>query len=207
MSEVRIAAEPREEFGKGAARRLRRAGKVPAVIYGHGQPPRHVSLPGHDLMLALKGAPTTLLSFELDGSPELALTKDVVRDPIKGFYKHLDLLLVRRGEQVSVSVPVVLVGDADRESMVDLQLTSLTVLAEATHIPAGLTVDITGMTVGDSVTAAQVVLPRGTTLDGDPEQVVVQVLAQTAAEPAGSEGEVSAADPGTNEGGAASPAS
>lgn len=201
MSEVRIAAEPRAEFGKGAARRTRRAGRVPAVLYGHGQPPRHVSLPGHDLMLALKGGANTLLRVELGGGSELALPRAVVRDPIKGFLQHLDLLLVRLGEQVSVSVPVTLTGEAAPDTLVDLQMTSIPVQAEATHIPTELTVSIDGLTPGDAVAAGQVTLPAGVTLAGDPEQVVVHVMASPTAEqmgeplaPAG-EAEPATADP------------
>ena len=110
-SEVKIQAESRTEFGKGAARRIRRADKVPAVLYGHGTDPVHITLPGHDLMLALKTA-NALLSIELDGDSQLALPKQVQRDPIKGFIEHADLIIVRRGEKVTVDVPLVLVGEA-----------------------------------------------------------------------------------------------
>ncbi|HEV8056143.1 MAG TPA: 50S ribosomal protein L25, partial [Nocardioidaceae bacterium] len=109
MSEVKIQAEPRTEFGKGAARRIRRADKVPAVVYGHGTDPIHITLPGHDTMLALKNS-NALLSIELDGDSQLALPKQVQRDPIKGFIEHVDLILVRRGEKVTVDVRVHVVG-------------------------------------------------------------------------------------------------
>ncbi|MHB8341713.1 MAG: 50S ribosomal protein L25/general stress protein Ctc [Mycobacteriales bacterium] len=201
MSEVRIATEPRAEFGKGAARRTRRAGRVPAVLYGHGQPPRHLSLPGHDLMLALKGGANTLLRLDLEGGSELVLPRAVVRDPIKGSLQHLDLLLVRLGEQVSVSVPVTLTGEAALDTLVDLQMTSLPVLAEATHIPTELLVSVAGLAPGDAVTAGQVTLPTGVTLAGDPEQVVVHVMASPTAEQMGeavapaAEAEPAVADP------------
>src|SRR3954466_1789079 len=110
MAQVTIAAQARTEFGKGAARRIRREDKVPAVLYGHGTETRHLTLPGHDLMLALKGGANTLLEVQLDGDSELALPKQVVRDPIKGFFEHVDLLLVRRGEKVTVDVPITLIG-------------------------------------------------------------------------------------------------
>ncbi|MDQ1604388.1 MAG: large subunit ribosomal protein, partial [Actinomycetota bacterium] len=117
MPEVRIAAEPRSEFGKGAARRIRRAAKVPAVLYGHGSDPRHISLPGHELMLALKTA-NVLLTLDIEGDSELALPKDVQRDPIKGFLEHVDLVLVRRGEKVTVEIAVHVVGEAVADSFV-----------------------------------------------------------------------------------------
>ena len=135
MSEVRIAAEPRTEFGKGAARRTRRAGKVPAVLYGHGTDPRHISLPGHELMLALKSANVLLRLQGLDGGDELALPKDVQRDPLKGFLEHVDLIVVTRGEKVTVEVPVQLTGDIAPDGMLDQQMIQVSVEAEATHIP------------------------------------------------------------------------
>lgn len=183
MSEV-IAAESRTEFGKGAARRVRREGKVPGVLYGHGTEPRHVSLPGHDLMLALKhGGANTLLELELEGAgKELALAKSVVRDPIKGFLEHIDLLLVRRGEKVHVDVPIVVSGEITRDGLLETSMTSIPVEAEATHIPDGIELDITGLGVGDMVHAKDLKLPQGTTLTGDPEAVVVHVVAATEAD-------------------------
>ena len=136
-AEVKILAEPRTEFGKGAARRIRRASKVPAVLYGHGTDPVHITLPGHDLMLALKTA-NALLSIELDGDQQLALPKQVQRDPIKGFIEHADLVLVRRGEKVVVEIPVVLRGESPTEALVTLQHTTVAVEAEATHIPEAI---------------------------------------------------------------------
>jgi large subunit ribosomal protein L25 len=112
VSEVRIAAEPRTEFGKGAARRVRRANKVPAVLYGHGDAPRHYSLPGHELMLALKHDANQLLTLQTEDGDQLALPKAVVRDPLKGHLEHVDLVAVRKGERVTVEVPVQLTGEA-----------------------------------------------------------------------------------------------
>ncbi|MBO0826590.1 MAG: 50S ribosomal protein L25/general stress protein Ctc [Streptosporangiales bacterium] len=181
MSEVRIQAEPRTEFGKGAARRIRRADKVPVVLYGHGGEPRHLSMPGHELMLALK-TPNVLLRIDGIGTSELALPKAVQRDPIKGFLEHVDLILVRSGEKVSVEVPVKVTGDVVVDGMLDLQLNSLAVLAEATHIPTEFEVDIQGLAIGDQVTAADVKLPGGVELDVDPEALVLHIIAAPTAE-------------------------
>lgn len=176
MSEVRIQAEPRTEFGKGAARRVRRAAKVPGVLYGHGTEPRHLSLPGHDLMMALK-APNVLLRIEgLGERSQLALPKAVQRDPIKGFLKHVDLLLVRSGEKVSVDVPVTVVGEVVTDGMLDQQLTSLTVQAEATHIPGEFEVSVDGLEIGSQLTAADIKLPTGVELDVDPELLVLHIV-------------------------------
>jgi large subunit ribosomal protein L25 len=194
VSEVRIHAEPRTEFGKGGARRTRRAGKIPAVLYGHGTEPRHLSLPAREFGLAIRGGGNTLLTLQIDGASELALPKAIQRNPIRGDYEHVDLLLVRSGERVTVEVRLYLTGEADREGLVDQQLMTLTVETEATHIPDHLDVSIDGMTVGDNITAGAVELPSGTTLVGEPDQVVVAVLAaptaaQVEAEMAGAEAE------------------
>ena len=181
MSEVRIAAESRTEFGKGAARRIRRAHKVPAVLYGHGADVRHISLPGHELMRALK-TPNVLLTVELDGATELALPKAVQRDPIKGFLEHVDLVVVRRGERVTVEVPVHVVGDAAADTLVSLELTSLSVEAEATHLPEGVEVSVEGLPVGSQIHAKDISLPSGATLATDPEILVVNITAAPTAE-------------------------
>lgn len=173
-SEVKIQAEPRTEFGKGAARRIRRADKVPAVLYGHGSDPVHVTLPGHDLMLALK-TPNALLSIQLDGSDQLALPKQVQRDPIKGFIEHADLLLVRRGEKVSVEVPVVVVGEAAPDTLVTVDHNTVLVEAEATHIPGHIEVSVEGLPIGSQILAKDLQLPAGTTLGLDDEALVVLV--------------------------------
>jgi len=180
--EVRIQAEPRTEFGKGGARRTRRAGKIPAVLYGHGTDPRHIALPAREFGQAIRGGANTLLTVQLDGSSELALPKAIQRHPIRGDYEHVDLLLVRRGEKVTVEVPVMLTGEAERDGLVDQQLVTLTVEAEATNIPDHFEVSIDGLTIGHNITAGAVPLPDGTTLIGDPEQVVVAVLAAPTAE-------------------------
>lgn len=181
MAEVRITAEPRTEFGKGGARRTRRAGNVPAVVYGHGRNPAHICLPGHDLMLALK-TPNVLLTVPVNGTDVLVLPKAVQRDAIKGFLEHVDLVVVRRGEKVTVEISVTLVGDPVPDTMVDQQLTTIAVEAEATHIPTGVEVSIEGLGVGDHVLAGAVPLPTGATLQTEPDHVVVQGLAAPSAE-------------------------
>jgi len=180
VSEVRIAAEPRSEFGKGGARRTRRAGKVPGVIYGHGREPVHVSLPGHELMLALKSA-NVLLSLDYDGGTELVLPKQVQRDPIRGFLQHVDLVIVRRGEQVTVEVPLIFVGEPSPDGLVNHELNTLAVLAEATHIPTSIEISIEGVEVGARITAGDVTLPSGVSLAVEPDHVVVSVLAAPSA--------------------------
>jgi large subunit ribosomal protein L25 len=195
VSEVRIAAEPRTEFGKGGARRTRRAGKIPAVLYGHGAAPRHLALPAREFAQVIRGGgANVLLTLVLDGGIELALPKAIQRNPIRGDFEHVDLLLVRRGEKVTVEVRLYLTGEADRDGLVDQQLMTLTVETEATHIPDHFDVSIDGFTIGDTVTAGAVELPEGTTLIGEPDQVVVAVLAaptaaQVEADMAGAEAE------------------
>ena len=181
MSEVRIAAESRTEFGKGAARRIRRDNKVPAVLYGHGTDPRHISLPGHELMLALKTA-NVLLTLDIDGKDELALPKDVQRDPIKGFLEHVDLVVVRRGEKVTVEIAVHVTGEAAAETLVNLDTTTLSVEAEATNIPTGVDVSVEGLGVGAQIHAKDVALPDGVTLVTDEDALVVNISAAPTAE-------------------------
>lgn len=182
MSDTTIAAELRTEFGKGAARRLRRAHQVPAVLYGHGTDPVHLSLPGHDTMLVLKQGVNVLITLEFDGGPELALPKHVQRDPLKGTIEHVDLLLVKRGEKVTVDVPVILTGEAAPGTLVNLDQTSLSVEAEATHIPESLEVSIEGLEEGSLIHAKDVTLPRGTSLIADDEQLIVNITAAPTAE-------------------------
>ncbi|RKS72083.1 large subunit ribosomal protein L25 [Actinomadura pelletieri DSM 43383] len=181
MSEVRIAAEPRTEFGKGAARRTRRAGRVPAVLYGHGTDPQHISLPGHDLMLALK-TPNVLLTIEgLGDGTELALPKDVQRDPIKGFLEHVDLLLVKRGEKVVVDLPIQLVGDVVAGGQVAQTAVEISVETEATRIPESVELDISELQIDSQVLAKDLKLPAGTTLAADEDVLVVQITDASAA--------------------------
>ena len=184
MAEVRISAEPRTEFGKGGARRTRRAGRVPAVLYGHGTEPRHISLPSRDFEHALRtdGA-NVLLSLAIDGGgDELALPKAIQRDPVRGSIEHIDLILVRRGEKITVEVAVHVSGDVAPGGLLDTQLTTLSVAAEATHIPTGFEVSIDGLEIGAAIHAKDVTLPSGTELVTDPEAVVVHILAAPTAE-------------------------
>ncbi|MDP9396338.1 MAG: 50S ribosomal protein L25/general stress protein Ctc [Actinomycetota bacterium] len=175
MSEVRIPAESRSEFGKGAARRIRRAHKVPAVLYGHGEAPRHVTLPGHQLMLALK-TPNVLLSLDLEGGgSQLALAKDVQRDPIKGFLEHIDLVAVRRGERVKVNLAVQVEGDVPSGQLLTHTLNEVEVEAEATHLPTPIVIDVSGFEPDQDVKAGQLPMPAGTTLLTDPEAVVISL--------------------------------
>ncbi|MEU8173885.1 50S ribosomal protein L25/general stress protein Ctc [Microbispora hainanensis] len=190
MSEVRIAAELRNEFGKGAARKIRRANKVPAVLYGHGTEPKHLTLPGHELLLALR-TPNVLIRLQGEGVDEIALPKGVQRDPIKGFLEHVDLLLVKRGEKVTVEIPVTVVGDPIGSAIVEQPLNTISVEAEATHIPTGVEVDVNGQDAGYTVHASDLKLPSGTTLAGDPEALVLHVIA---APTAGLPGEGEAAE-------------
>jgi large subunit ribosomal protein L25 len=182
VPEVRIEAEPRTEFGKGASRRTRRAGRVPAVMYGHGAPTRHMTLPDHELMLALK-TPNVLIRIEgLEGASMLALPKAVQRNPIRGDLEHVDLIEVRRGEKVTVEIPVRVSGEVFSGGLLDQQMIQIAVEAEATHLPDGVDVDVEGMEIGVSVHARDLALPTGATLVTDPEALVLHVLAAPTAE-------------------------
>jgi large subunit ribosomal protein L25 len=182
VPEVRIVAEPRTEFGKGAARRTRRAGRVPAILYGHGTDTRHITLPGHDLLMALK-TPNVLINVDgLKGGGQLALPKAVQRDPIRGLIEHVDLILVRRGEKVTVEVPVQVTGEIAPGGLLDQQMARLAVEAEATRIPQAIEVDVAGMEIGASVHAGELSLPEGVTLAAEPDALVLHVLAAPTAE-------------------------
>lgn len=179
----KIKAEARTEFGKGAARRIRRENKVPAVIYGHGNDPIHVTLPGHATMMALKhGGANALLELEIDGKTQLALTKQVQVEPIKRLLEHIDFVAVKRGEKVTVDVPVHVVGEAARETLVVTESATVQIEAEATHIPEAIEVDVEGAEAGTQIHASDLKLPSGATLLLDPETLVVNVTAQVSAE-------------------------
>ena len=179
--EIRLKASTRTEFGKGAARRLRRANQIPAVLYGHGADPVHVALPGHETMLALKNA-NALLTIELEDGDQLALAKDVQRDPLKPIIEHVDLVIVKKGEKVTVDVPVTTEGEAGPETVVTVDAQTLQVEAEATNLPEQLVVDIEGLEAGTQILASQVELPAGATLVTEPETLVVNVTEQISAE-------------------------
>ncbi|MPZ62007.1 MAG: 50S ribosomal protein L25/general stress protein Ctc [Propionibacteriales bacterium] len=181
MSEVKIKAESRTEFGKGAARRIRRADKVPAVLYGHGAEPIHLTLPGHDAMMALKNA-NALFSVQMEGKEQLALAKEIQRDPIRGFVKHVDLIQVRRGEKVTVDVPVYVVGEAASDALVVTEQTTISIDAEATHIPESIEVSVEGLEIGSQVLAKDLQLPAGSSLHVDEDMLIVNAVAAPTAE-------------------------
>ncbi|MFI2610288.1 50S ribosomal protein L25/general stress protein Ctc [Kitasatospora sp. NPDC018619] len=181
MSEIRLAAETRSEFGKGAARRARRAGFVPGVVYGHGHAPVHLNLPGHDLMMALK-TPNALLVVPIEGKDEYVLPKAVQREAIKRTIEHVDLLLVKRGEKVTVEIPVHTEGElAPGGNLLEHVLQALPIEAEATHLPEAVTVSVEGLEAGASVLAKDIALPSGVTLAVEADAVVLQVIAAQAA--------------------------
>ena len=174
MPEVTIVAEARTEFGKGAARRIRRADKIPAVLYGHGTDPVHITLPGHETLLALRTA-NALLSIELDGGAQLALPKQVQRDPIRRTIEHVDLIVVRRGEKVTVDIPLHVVGEPGPGGLLQVELNTLSIEVEATAIPQSIEFDIDGAAIGTQLHASQIPLPQGATLVTDGETIAVIV--------------------------------
>ena len=181
--ETKIKAESRTEFGKGAARRIRRSDKVPAVLYGHGNDPIHVTLPGHETMLAIKhGGSNALLYLDIEGNEHLALTKQIQSDPIKGFIEHIDFVEVRKGEKVTVDVAIHLVGEALPEALVVTENTTVSLEAEATHIPEFIEVSIEGADVGTQFHASDLVLPTGSLLLSDDDMMVVNVTHAPTAE-------------------------
>jgi large subunit ribosomal protein L25 len=193
VSEVKISAEPRTEFGKGGARRTRRAGLVPAVLYGHGEKPKHIALPAREFAAAIRhGGANQLFTIEIsDGTQALALPKAIQRDPVKDTFEHVDLLLVRRGEKITIEIRVQLVGEPARDTLVMHEHDTLSVSADATKLPEHLEASIEGLEPGSRITAADVQLPAGVTLVADPDLVVAMVNAAPTAEDL--EGEVEAA--------------
>jgi large subunit ribosomal protein L25 len=183
VADYRLEAETRTEFGKGSARRTRRAGRVPAVLYGHGQDVVHLSLPAREFAAALRnGGANALLTVVLDGKEQLALTKAVQRDPLKRTHEHVDLILVRRGEKTTVEVPVIIVGDPAPDTIPNHQLNTVSIEADATKLPDSIEVDISGREAGQNIAAGDLVLPRGTTLVTDPEAMVIGFLGAPTAE-------------------------
>jgi large subunit ribosomal protein L25 len=204
VSEVKISAEPRTEFGKGGARRTRRAGLVPAVLYGHGEAPVHISLPAREFAAAIRhGGLNQVFTIDVAGGTgaTLALPKAIQRDPIKDTYEHVDLIIVKRGEKVQVDVPVTLTGEPARNTLVVNESNTLAVVAEAMHLPSGFEVSIEGLEAGSTITAGDVTLPEGTELAVDPEFVLAVVSqAQTAEQLEGDTGEAEAAEGDITEG-------
>ncbi|MBB4911206.1 50S ribosomal protein L25/general stress protein Ctc [Actinophytocola algeriensis] len=176
MSEVRLAAEARTEFGKGAARRTRRAGKIPAVLYGHGSDPKHLALPAIEFARVVREhGQNAVLTLEIDSNSELALTKTVTTHPIKNYIEHVDLLLVQRGEKVNVEVPVVITGEATPGTLVTQDATVIEVSVEALHIPEQFEVSIDGTEAGLQILAKDVKLPAGSELVTDADTLIVAV--------------------------------
>ena len=197
MAAEKIAAESRTEFGKGAARRIRRADKVPAVVYGHGNDPIHITLPGHETMMALKhGGSNALLELDIEGTSQLALTREVQVDPIRRVLEHIDFVAVRKGEKVTVDIPVHLVGDAAPETLVVLENAVVSVEAEATHIPEFIEFSIEGAQIGTQVHASDLALPEGSLLLTDPETLVVNITNAPTAEEVEAELEEAEAEAG-----------
>ena len=174
MAEIKITGTTRTEFGKGASRRARRDGLVPAVIYGHGEKPQHITLSAREIGVALKQA-NVLLDITIDGKSELTLPKAIVRDPLKQILEHIDLVLVRRGEKVVVSVPVHTVGEHDRDGILEHVHNTIDVRVDASSIPNFLEVNIEAMASGTSRYASDVKLPAGVELDSDPKTIVVHL--------------------------------
>lgn len=175
-NEIKLAANSRNEFGKGASRRLRRDGLVPAVIYGHGTDPVHIALPGHATLLALRTA-NALLSIKIDGGKaQLALPKQVQRHPLRGDLEHVDLIIVKKGEKVTVEVPLVLLGEV-KEGIIMMDQQSIALEAEATNIPAHIEIDVAALEIGQQITAADLDLPEGAVFNGEPEDLILSVAA------------------------------
>ncbi len=196
MSEVRLSAEIRTEFGKGGARRTRRAGKIPAVLYGHGTEPRHLSLPARDFSHALKGGANTVMTLQFPDGDELALPKSVVRHPLRDYVEHVDLLLIRRGEKVTVDIQLHFVGEAASGTLVLTEANSISVEVEAMSIPENLNVDLAGLAAGTQILAGDVTLPAGAVLITDPEALLVAVQTAPTAEQVEAETEAAEADAG-----------
>ena len=171
--QVTLSATQRSEFGKGAARRLRRAHQVPAVLYGHGADPVHISLPAHETQLALRVA-NVLLEIDIEGGEkQLALPKQVQKDPVNGNIEHVDLVIVRRGEKVSVQVQLVTVGEHSSDVMVVMDQNTITLEVEATHIPTQIEIDVTDLLIGHVITAKDLVLPAGAVFHGQPDDLIL----------------------------------
>ena len=177
MAEARIDAETRTEFGKGAARRTRRAGKIPAVLYGHGTDPQHLSLPELEFKRVVREqGRNAVITLNIGGRPQLALTKTVVSHPIRPYIEHVDLLVIRRGEKVAVEVQVLVVGDAAPGTLVTQELNSIELEADVSSIPEQIEVSVEGLRVGTQIQASDVILPEGSELRTEPEILVVNVV-------------------------------
>ncbi|MFN3707317.1 50S ribosomal protein L25/general stress protein Ctc [Microcella sp.] len=198
--ENRLSADERTSFGKGAARKLRAADKIPAVLYGHGTDPRHITLPGHETALLLRKS-NVLVTLDIAGDEQLALVKDVQKDPVRQLIEHVDLIVVRKGEKVTVDVPVHVEGESAAGTIHMVDHNTLTVEAEATHIPEAFTVSIEGLEEGTQILAGQVELPKGTTLVTDAEALVVNITVPAAPkDDAAGDADAEAAEPAAEAG-------
>ena len=174
----KLVAEARDSFGKGAARKIRAAGKIPAVIYGHGTDPVHVTLPGHQVGLILRKA-NQVLDLDIAGKSQLALVKDVQKDPVRQIIEHLDLIVVRKGEKVTIDVPVHVEGETISGTTAAQDANTISLEAEATNIPERIVVNVEGLEAGTQILAKDLKLPEGSTLISDPETLVINVTADT----------------------------
>jgi large subunit ribosomal protein L25 len=200
VSEVRLAAEQRTEFGKGAARRTRRAGKIPAVLYGHGSDPKHLALPALEFARVIReNGHNAVLTLDIDSDTELALTKTVTTHPIKNYIEHVDLLLVRRGEKVTVDLPVVLTGEGAPGTLITQDLSSISIEVDAINIPEQVEFSVAGVAAGTQIHASDLVLPEGVTLVTDPDALVVAINAAPTAAEMDSEGDSESAAETTEE--------
>jgi large subunit ribosomal protein L25 len=172
---TKLAADVRTKFGKGAARKLRAADKIPAVVYGHGTEPKHISLPGHETMLLVRTA-NAVVDLDIEGAAQLALVKDVQRDPVRQIIEHIDLVVLRRGEKVTVDVPVVIEGESFSGTIHVQDLNTVSLLVLATDIPEHVVVDVEGLEDGKQIVASELSLPEGAELETDPEALVVQIV-------------------------------
>ena len=194
--DTKVHAEVRENFGKGFARRLRAAGKIPAVIYGHGTTPVHVALPGHQVALLIRRA-NAVLELDVNGKEQLTLVKDVQKDPVHQIIEHIDLLVVKKGEKVQVEIPVLVEGESAPGTLHNLEITTVKLEVEATHIPENVVVSVEGREAGEHILAGDITLPKGASLQDDPELLIITVsvpAAEESAEAAEAEAEAAAAD-------------
>ena len=191
MADNALTAQTRTEFGKGAARRARRAGLIPAVVYGHGVDPIHVDLPGHELFLIVRGTPNAVIELTLDGKSQLALVKDIQRHPVSRVLLHADLLAIKKGEKVDVDVPLVTTGEPAPKTVVNAEEFTIAVKAPATSIPEAIEFDVTDLEVGTVITVADLKMPKGVEVQFEEDRVVlsVQEVIEQAEEPAEAEGD------------------
>ncbi|HXH35756.1 MAG TPA: 50S ribosomal protein L25/general stress protein Ctc [Plantibacter sp.] len=177
--DLKVTAELRESFGKGAARKLRALGKIPAVLYGHGTEPVHVSLPGHQMLLILRKS-NAVLELDIAGKGQLALVKDVQKDPVRQIIEHLDLIVVKKGEKVEVNIPVHIEGESAAGTILNQDATTVSLEVEATHIPERVTVSVEGLEEGAQILAGDIELPKGASLITEADVLIVAITTPSA---------------------------